>query len=693
MLLDKKVLELNHGVSYGSVTLKSLQNNNIPDIDLLVREAIQNSSDASLGVPGDLFTVHFNTGFFAPSSFNTILSGIEDILNQKYPIESAEYLEIRDTKTTGLTGCVRLNDINTDDHGNFFKLIFDTGKKQTRENAGGNWGFGKSVYYRVGIGIVIFYSRIYDGSGYESRLIITLVEDENNPDAILSKISYRSAGKAWWGIKDGEDMLPLTDDELIKEILKIFKVRPFESDETGTSIIIPYIKTKELLRNIIPAEVNVSEDIRACCTWANNFEEYLNLAIQKWYAPKIHNRNLRNFCNKKWLQVYINDIPINYNSMLPFFKLVQELYTTAVAKTYNYEYHSKWLTEIMCLPVQIRNYFDTSRGDSTSGYVAAIRISKNDLYNGMNYLDPYIYTRHFEKDPDINEPMVMYARDPGMVIEYTISGPWVKNITPPEDSDEYIFAFYVPITFKRIKADLSEKKYADMELGEYLRNCESSDHMGWKDPTNMQIIERIQKNTVTQIRNHIISPKSTEIETTASKLSGTLGKKLLPRIGYGRTQRGSGGGGNGDGETKIDNVSFSVLSQSIVDSELNIDYELKLTQGKKSVEFTILIDSEGGLIDPRSWQNEIGTTFPVSFIYVDVKSLSSNVESELFFDNIFCNADMHYQSNNYVELILSDDRNEMYTFKIISHISSPVIKGTMRLKTADKKYRPSFKIV
>lgn len=298
MLLDEKVLELNHGVSYGSVTLKSLQNNNIPDIDLLVREAIQNSSDASIGVPGDLFTVHFNTGFFAPSSFNTILSGIEDILNQKYPIESAEYLEIRDTKTTGLTGCVRLNDIDIDDHGNFFKLIFDTGKKQTQVNAGGNWGFGKSVYYRVGIGIVIFYSRICDGSGYESRLIITLVEDENNPDAILSKISYRSAGKAWWGIKDGEDLLPLTDDELIKEILKIFKVRPFESDETGTSIIIPYIKTKELLRNIIPAEANISEDIRACCTWANNFEEYLNLAIQKWYAPKIHNRNLRNFCNK-----------------------------------------------------------------------------------------------------------------------------------------------------------------------------------------------------------------------------------------------------------------------------------------------------------------------------------------------------------------------------------------------------------
>ena len=55
MLLDKKILELTQSVSYGSVTLKSLQNDNIPELDLLVREAIQNSSDASLKQDGDSF--------------------------------------------------------------------------------------------------------------------------------------------------------------------------------------------------------------------------------------------------------------------------------------------------------------------------------------------------------------------------------------------------------------------------------------------------------------------------------------------------------------------------------------------------------------------------------------------------------------------------------------------------------------
>ena len=99
---------------------------------------------------------------------------------------------------------MRKAEIKKDDHGNFFKLIYDTGKRQTISTAGGNWGFGKSVYYRVGIGIVIFYSRIKNAGGYENRLIITLVEDEGKTDAsgndatVLNSVEPLSAGKAWW---------------------------------------------------------------------------------------------------------------------------------------------------------------------------------------------------------------------------------------------------------------------------------------------------------------------------------------------------------------------------------------------------------------------------------------------------------------------------------------------------------------
>lgn len=37
-MLERFVLPIDYGVSYGSVTLKSLQNDNVPELDLLVRE-------------------------------------------------------------------------------------------------------------------------------------------------------------------------------------------------------------------------------------------------------------------------------------------------------------------------------------------------------------------------------------------------------------------------------------------------------------------------------------------------------------------------------------------------------------------------------------------------------------------------------------------------------------------------------
>ena len=304
-MLDKEILRTDYGVSYGSVTLKSLQNDNVPELDLLVREAIQNSSDASLTQEGKSYAVNFQTGKFVPAQFNSFLDGLEDVLDARFPEPEADFLEIRDTKTSGLTGSIRKAEIKKDDHGNFFKLIYDTGKRQTISNAGGNWGFGKSVYYRVGIGIVIFYSRIrISDTQNESRLIITLVEDENKVDqngndvTLLNAIEPLSAGKAWWGIRDGDDLLPLSEQELIDSVIGVFGIKPFREKETGTSIIIPYLKSGELLDGIIPVDAEIKEDVKEHFNnvWASSVSAYLRLAIQKWYAPKIHNRELPVFC-------------------------------------------------------------------------------------------------------------------------------------------------------------------------------------------------------------------------------------------------------------------------------------------------------------------------------------------------------------------------------------------------------------
>lgn len=52
-MLQSLILPMKIGVSYGSGALKALQNESMPELDLLVREAIQNSSDAAIGLPDE----------------------------------------------------------------------------------------------------------------------------------------------------------------------------------------------------------------------------------------------------------------------------------------------------------------------------------------------------------------------------------------------------------------------------------------------------------------------------------------------------------------------------------------------------------------------------------------------------------------------------------------------------------------
>lgn len=699
-MLDKLILKTDYAVSYGSVTLKSLQNDNIPELDLLVRESIQNSSDAALSLPGQSYNVNFTTGTFKPSAFNSFLTDIEDDLNTRFPDEVSDFLEIRDTGTSGLTGCVRKSEIKSDDHGNFFKLIYDTGKRQTQANAGGNWGFGKSVYYRVGIGIVIFYSRINTDSGFESRLIITLVEDEGkkNPDGtdatILNKIEPLSAGKAWWGIKEGDDLLPLYDEDFINAVLEVFGLTPFAGDKTGTSIIIPYIDSAKLLSDIIPADADIRDDVKENFTgiWTQTIADYLRLSIQKWYAPKLHNLQLKNFTNKKWLLATVNNVPIKKSDMLPFFQLVQELYNTTIAKTYGKDYTSTLFEDISCEPVNVRNYFD----GMTTGYLSIVKICTDKLNGNQNVLSPYDYIGHYEADGGLNEPIVMCTRDPGMVIDYPITGPWVKGITPPEEQSMFLFGFYMPIIEKKLKDGLSVSEYVGMEFGEYLRRCEASDHMGWNDPAKMQLVSKIQKNAVRLINEKSSGESEKKIEATASKLANKLGKKLLPRVGYGKkpSSGGSGGGGGGTGG-KVVNAVLDFTAQRMLGNRMEMDFTLTLMHSKKAADISLLIASEGGgWITPKSWQEDIGTRFPVEIEKLEIRSVSYSSDTLEKIVSLTCAPSSPSTSVDEAEFSIqhAEGSKEYSSVVVKSSVYNIRVVGTLHVYAMDKKYQFSVKI-
>jgi hypothetical protein len=59
------------------------------------------------------------------------------------------------------------------------------GKNQEADGAGGSWGLGKTSFFRLGIGIVIYYTRVEIENGYEERLIASLIESPKQKNRLL----------------------------------------------------------------------------------------------------------------------------------------------------------------------------------------------------------------------------------------------------------------------------------------------------------------------------------------------------------------------------------------------------------------------------------------------------------------------------------------------------------------------------
>ena len=68
----------------GSSLKKLIQNNNMPKLDLLVRESIQNSLDARKG-NSKFVEVDFMTGTFLRERLSVELEGITQSLDERYP--------------------------------------------------------------------------------------------------------------------------------------------------------------------------------------------------------------------------------------------------------------------------------------------------------------------------------------------------------------------------------------------------------------------------------------------------------------------------------------------------------------------------------------------------------------------------------------------------------------------------------
>ena len=643
-MFEIKELKINEGASVfsGSSALQVLQNEHTFILDLLIRESIQNSSDAAIdGVP--VYYVFYNMGTFDNQRLSFYFDkDTENKLNNRYS-SKCSYLEIRDKNTVGLTGETVLSKRDNSTKSNFIRLIFDMGKGQDKANAGGNWGYGKTVYYRLGNGIVIYYSRVKNDDGkFESRLMLTIVENEEKEDAILRKQENTSAGRAWWGDKIGGDFCPITDEPIIEEFLNVFGIKPFEEEETGTSIIIPYVDEHALMEEA-KTGFKVDEALLERCTFLNSVPAYLKYAIQKWYAPIINNFGLRKF-EKKFLNAFVNDELVGRDDMYPIFRLVQDLYSSAYSKLTGNQFESSY-------PIICKESVGRFRQHPYKlGYVAFSKMKLSDLQGEELLLPPNVYMNL--SDLEYNGTITLYTRDLGMVLNYEET--WINAKEFPVLPEEVLVAFFVPNT----SADINFGGEA-VNLGEYLRKREEADHMKWDDdPSKMKVkcVKQIKQSVDISVRKHF-NPESfeTHAESDVSEFAGVLGEKLFPRKKV--APKGGTGGGAGGGAGRSEKRYNFFTSNSSITSEgrIKVSYELELKE-KTRIAIKTKVSSAVS-VDAEKWKEKIGTAYPLKVINLVIES--KEAETDIIVQ----------EKDN--ELILSGERNKL--------------TGSFEIEASDKK--------
>ena len=599
----------------GSSVLSSIQNNSMSTIDLMIRESLQNSLDAGIDNIGIYRSVDVNytIGKFTKTNLTNELEGISVDLKNKIKETECSFISIEDKNTVGLNGKIKYSDAK-EKYGNFRKLVYEIAKPQTKEDAGGSWGYGKTVYFRVGIGLVVFYTRFKENGEYIERLACTYIEDETKYNSLLHNIKRNDRGIAWFGDEQNGSPYPIENHDYISNFLKIFDLRCYAGRETGTKIIIPFINKKELLNDINYKKEYWNNN----CFWKDNFEETLENSILQWYAPRINNKNYKEMFDKPFLKVYINNQKIKFNDDENyFFKVISELYNLALLNNYNISYNPD-INHILDYDVKTVKY--SKLKGQNSGSIAFCKIPIKSFE-----LSPYTYIGIENNTSNGNRPIIGFCRKPGMIVDYQISNKWADKI-PNTPEDEILIGIFV------LNSNAIFKDYFKLEL--YIRKSEMADHNAWDDvyieeKNYGKVVATICKNTKKIIQDSL---KENELNKPRRiiGISQKLGKLFLPTIGYGSTPQTGIKPKPKERSTITRSRNGSTLKTgnviNINNTLSSIDFELNLLNHNASIDISIL-----GIGNLNTWNNLMNKdntiqkkAFPINIKQIQISTISIN---------------------------------------------------------------------
>lgn len=639
----------------GSSLLRLIQNNNMPILDLLVRESIQNSLDAADNGEYKDVLVKFKTDKFESNKFCNELELVGEKLNKRFSGTQNEFLAIRDYHTVGLTGVMNYNNVKNNDYGNLLKLVYEISKPQSEEGAGGSWGLGKTVYFRVGIGLVVYYSRIHlDNGNFQSRMAVTYVEDETSPDSIIPPYNNKDEGLkrgiAWWGEKTGENQTePITNEKEINRVLNIFHLEPYQNSETGTTIIIPFINSENLLRNnVIESDDN---DKPIHLYWKSTVKEYLKFAVKRWYSPRLDNPQ---YPNGRYLTVNINGEDITSDRMEPSYRLIQLLYNEASSEENNVVDTED--VQFFREKIQLRNVLEKS---SFSGTLCAAKVNKKFLHMDPpdNNLPPYMYyncnIKSMDSNRDSNKSVICFTRKPGMIVSYHTIGDWAEGL-PETDLDHYIIAIFV------LNSNNTLKKTDNFSLEEYVRKSEMADHTDWSDYSinglNPRIISKSQKQIIKKISKQFSEPVKIPDQRKDVGLGRVFGEMFLPPEDFGHTPsvKGKNALSPRVQTTKHKNIKFSIYPDDTEYHMNNMILHLGLKSRKplKGILLNLEINSESESISADKWEENFGLEMPfyiekIEKISFDNKTIDKFPGPNQYIDDLKCMFELNCTKSEY----------------------------------------------
>ena len=230
---------------------KLLGRPSLSPLELLLRETLQNSWDASIGEKNDIpsFKIRVRNlneierlkfqSFFSelpPNEANeSVHKGLKEFFNKSNQV----VLEICDFGTRGLGGPFSASESLSDSENNdFVNFVKNIGSPRDIQLGGGTYGFGKSSLFKMSkCNTVLIETLTKNKNKNQNRMIGYALGSEFNSEG------KRFTGRHWWGVKsdsleEPDSVDPLIDDDAKNYAKEMGLMSRFNSTRTGTSLII-----------------------------------------------------------------------------------------------------------------------------------------------------------------------------------------------------------------------------------------------------------------------------------------------------------------------------------------------------------------------------------------------------------------------------------------------------------------------